>query len=82
MAVTTFKAGDYVAICDWCGCKDHASNMQMEWDGLFVHKYRCWEARQPQDFVRGVPDFQNVPIPRPQAPDVFVAPGDVTPGDL
>ena len=32
---------------------------------------RCWEPRQPQDFVRGVADYQAPPFTRPEQSDVF-----------
>lgn len=53
----------------------------MTWDGFFVRK-DFWEARHPQDFVRGRKDKQRVPIARPEKADVFVNPGDVTPESL
>jgi hypothetical protein len=31
-----------------------------------------WEIRQPQDFVRGVPDTQIAPWLRPEPPDSFI----------
>jgi hypothetical protein len=31
-----------------------------------------WEIRQPQDFVRGVPDTQIAPWLRPEPPDQFI----------
>jgi hypothetical protein len=31
-----------------------------------------WEIRQPQDFVRGVPDTQIAPWLRPEPPDYFI----------
>ena len=31
-----------------------------------------WEIRQPQDFVRGVPDTQIAPWLRPEPPDAFI----------
>jgi hypothetical protein len=31
-----------------------------------------WEPRQPQDFVRGVADFQAPPFTRPEPADVFI----------
>lgn len=40
----------------------------MEWQGLIVDR-RVWEARQPQDFVKGVPDNQTVPYARPRPRD-------------
>jgi len=33
---------------------------------------RCWEPRQPQDFVRGVADYQAPPWTRPEPQDQFI----------
>ena len=33
-----------------------------------------WEIRQPQDFVKGVKDYQGVPKPRPVPPAIFDGP--------
>jgi hypothetical protein len=33
---------------------------------------RCWEPRQPQDFVRGVADYQAPPFTRPEQSDSFI----------
>jgi hypothetical protein len=43
----------------------------MTWDGKFVHK-KNWDARHPQDFVRGRSDDQTVPIARPRPEDHFI----------
>lgn len=76
-----YKKGDYNVICDRCGFKFKASECQMEWDNLFVCKETCWEARQPQDFVRGRKDDQTVPIARvrgePQFQTVPITPEDL-----
>lgn len=45
----------------------------MEWNGLIVSD-RYWEARQPQDFVTGVPDNQTVPYARPRQVNSFLGP--------
>ena len=66
-----YKKGDYNVICDRCGAKFKASECRLEWDNLFVC-YRCFEIRQPQDFVRGKEDDQRVPIARPRGPDRFI----------
>jgi hypothetical protein len=34
---------------------------------------RCWEPRQPQDFVRGVADYQAPPFTRPEQSDSFIS---------
>jgi hypothetical protein len=66
------KSGEWNALCDRCGFKFKSSELQLEWDGFMVCK-PCWEPRQPQDFVRGVPDRQSVPWTRSEPPDTFVA---------
>ena len=60
----TLILGDWNAICDRCGFKFKASDLREEWDGLMVCK-DCWEPRQPQDLLRGIPDPQTVPWARP-----------------
>ena len=65
-----YDKGDWDAICDVCGRKYKASLLQQRWDGLMC----CpddWEIRQPQDFVRGVPDPQLVPWVRDEATDTY-----------
>lgn len=69
------------AICDASGFKVKLSALVKQWDGAMVDR-RFVDRRNPQDFVRGTPDKQNLPYSRPEAPDVFVSPGDVTPGEL
>jgi len=52
--------GDWNVRCSMCNQKRKASAMVRNWQGL----YRCPEhdeARQPQDFVRGVPDVVSIP---------------------
>ena len=76
------RIGDYRVICDLSGWKVWNSDCVVQWNGLKVYRRFADLFRQPQDFVRAIPDFQNVPMPRPGGPDVFVEPGDVTPGSL
>ena len=65
-----YKPGDWNAVCSMCGAKRKASQLVLNWQG----QYRCPEhnePRQPQDFVRAVPDVQSVPWA--QIPiDVFI----------
>ena len=66
-----WDSGDWLAICDVCGRKFKASRLMKRWDGMMT----CpddWEPRQPQDFVRGVADFQAPPYTRPEPQDDFV----------
>lgn len=66
-----YDKGDWIADCDVCGRKYKASALSERWDGLMC----CdddWEIRQPQDFVRGVPDTQIAPWLRPEPADQFI----------
>lgn len=69
------------AICDASGFKCHADELVRQWNGMMVLP-RFLSKRNPQDFVRGVPDNRPPPFVRPEAADVFLAPGDVGPEDL
>jgi len=60
-----FRIGDWNVRCDQCGRKRKASDCRETWQGLFVCSDTCWEARHPQDFVKGRIDIQRVPISRP-----------------
>jgi hypothetical protein len=68
-----YDRGDWAAICDSCGRKLKGSDLRQRWDGLKVCS-ADWEPRQPQDFVRGVADYQAPPWTRPEAQDLFVQP--------
>lgn len=75
------RKGDHNLICDYSGQKIKRSQARRTWDG-FIVKSEFWEARHPQDFVRGVPDNPGVVDSRPEAADVFLSAGDVTADDL
>jgi hypothetical protein len=69
--IPRYDKGDWIADCDVCGRKYKASQLTQRWDGLMC----CdddWEIRQPQDFVRGVPDTQIAPWLRPEPADQFI----------
>lgn len=68
-----YRPGSFYRICDRTGFATRAERTQREWQGLIVRK-EVWEARQPQDFVKGVADIQTVPYPRPRQTNVFVGP--------
>jgi hypothetical protein len=67
----TYRPGDFLRICDRTGFKVWASDTQEEWNGLIVKK-GVYEARHPQDFVKGRVDQQAVKGARPR-------PGDLAP---
>lgn len=60
-------------ICDYCGKKRKNKDIRLTWDGQRVCKDRCWEYRQPQDFVKGVIDWQQLPFSRPDVSPTFVS---------
>lgn len=66
-----YRPGSFYRICDRTGFATRAEDTQMEWNGLIVSR-RVFEARQPQDFVKGVSDNQTVPYARPRQPNTFV----------
>lgn len=60
-----FELGDFNAACSICGRKRKASMLVQNWQG----QWRCPdhnEPRQPQDFVRAVPDVQTPPFVQPE----------------
>jgi len=66
-----YDRGNWIADCDVCGRKYKATMLTQRWDGLMC----CdddWEIRQPQDFVRGVPDTQIAPWLRPEPANSFI----------
>ncbi len=65
-----YAPGQWNAICDECGQKFKSSQLMKRWDGLMVCE-QDWNIRQPQDFVRGIPDPQATPWSRPQGGLLF-----------
>lgn len=62
------KEGTWNAACGFCGRKRKADELVRNWQGLMV----CPDhnpPRQPQDFVRAVPDDQSVPFSQPPSED-------------
>jgi PKD repeat protein len=66
-----WKDGDWNSICDQCGYKYKASQLKLQWNGLRTC-CRCFDLRNPQDFVKGVQDVQQTPFTRPDTPPSFV----------
>lgn len=63
------QLGDFNAVCGQCGRKRKASTMKRLPPGVpGGGLYTCpehWDFRQPQDFVRGVPDKMAAPWVQP-----------------
>jgi len=64
-----WASGDWNAVCYECGRKRKASTLKRNWQGYYVCAEH-WEPRQPQDFVRSVPDVITPPWAQPPS-DVF-----------
>lgn len=62
--------GDYNAVCYECGRKFKASELKRHWQGYYVCPAH-FEPRQPQDFVRNIPDVQTPPWAQPMPADTF-----------
>ncbi len=67
-----YASGDHNAVCYECGRKRKASQLKKHWQGYYVCPEH-WEPRQPQDFVRSVPDVQTPPWAQPMPADTFAA---------
>ena len=66
-----YKKGQWDVICDICGQKYHSGDLKERWDGLMCCR-QDWNIRQPQDFVRGIPDPQATPWSRPDVAPPFI----------
>ena len=65
--------GENNVICDRCGFKRKSKDLKKEWNGLWVCADKCWEPRQPQDFVRGKADDQRPKLNRPEGEDQTIS---------
>lgn len=65
-----FLSGSNNVICDQCGKKYKAKSLKKQWDGIYTCS-RCWDYRNPQEYVRGVPDSMAPTLSRPEAPNEF-----------
>lgn len=63
--------GNWNGVCYECGRKFKASELKRHWQGYYVCPEH-WEARQPQDFVRGVQDVQTPQWTQPMPADTFI----------
>lgn len=61
-----FALGDWNAVCDHCGSKRKGSTLRKQWNGLWACPEH-WEPRQPQDFVKAVPEHPAPPFVRSPA---------------
>lgn len=73
MKFTWWRSGSWNTICDRCGFKFKAEELNKEWDGLMVCR-ECWEIRHPQELLRPIPDQAKLPWTRPEQKDQFIEP--------
>ena len=75
--MSSFKLGEWLAVCDRCGVKRFASQVTETWDGLIVCKPSikngCFEVRHPQDFIKQIKDDSSVPFVRSRSTDVYTS---------
>ena len=77
-----YREGDYNAVCAHCGRKGKASEMRklpagIPGAGMLVHPEHYVE-RNPQDFVRGIPEKQVPPWIQPPPEALFLEDGSAT----
>ena len=72
-----YAQGDWNARCWTCFKKIKASEaLKLSvYDGNCYVCRSCFELPNPQQFVRGIPDRQNVPWTQPTPPPIFVGAG-------
>ena len=70
-AADYFLPGAWNFRCQECFKKMKSTEARKRWDGFWVGP-ECWEMRNPQDFVRGIPDNQSVPWSTGDPPPIFI----------
>jgi len=65
-----YEDGGWNTVCYECGRKRKAGTLKRHWQGYYVCPEH-WEPRQPQDFVRSVPDDQTPEWVQPMPANVF-----------
>jgi len=63
-----FIPGEWNAICDSCGRKFKASQLQKRWDGFMVCS-EDWEPRHIADFIKAPNPEKAIPWSRPESAD-------------
>jgi hypothetical protein len=63
--------GNQWCICTVCGFKYRRSDMRLRWDNVWACP-EDWETRQPQDYVKSIPDVIVVYPQLPPPTDEFI----------
>jgi hypothetical protein len=70
-----YVPGQWNFQCDQCGVWWKSADARLRWDNARVCP-KCFEIRNPQDFVRGKKDVQTTPWSRPVPTQQFIYIGD------
>ena len=70
-----------VFICSLSGFKFPISEAVKNWNGLLVHRSFV-DKRNPQDFVKAVPESMALPVSNPEPTDTFLGTNEVTAASL
>lgn len=65
------ELGTWNVICDVCGFKYKANQLQKRWDGLMVCE-KDYEQRHPMDLYKAPTENQGVPWTSPEGTDTYV----------
>jgi hypothetical protein len=68
---TSYRPGQWNAICDRCGFGFKSSELKRDWQGLIVCD-KDYETRHPQDFIRIRPEKPAADWARPENTDLVV----------
>lgn len=68
---SNYVRGLWKCVCEACGRVYKNTQLRQRWDGFLVCE-DDWEPRQPQDFVRGVADYQAPPWTRPEPQNQYI----------
>lgn len=69
--MTTYKPGQWNAICDRCGFKFKSAELRKDWQGLMVCE-EDFETRHPQSLLRVKTEKAFPEWTRPQTEDAFL----------
>lgn len=75
------EPGNWCVVDDRSGFRLLNTQMQFQWNNLLVWE-KVWEARQPLDYLRGIPDDMSVPYSRPKQQPSFLTENQVQASDL
>jgi hypothetical protein len=73
-----YEEGAWNFRCQECFKKMKSSMAMFRWDGFWVGP-ECWEIRNPQDYIKPIPDNPSVPWSTGDPPPIFIDGSTTTP---